>query len=102
MQMTIPVRINIVSAMAALAGDDVLSTKTAQVTDLCFALLAAGGEQGIIVEQLSNLAGELERAMIRRGFRPSEIPMVVRRELERAGQPIPVASPRIRRPGVGL
>lgn len=99
---TLAVRIGIVNAMARRAGDTGLTARAEQVTDLAFALLAMGGEAGPVVEALTNLAGELETAMVRRGFARREIPGIIRRDCEAAGLPVADATVNVRKPGVGL
>lgn len=99
---TLAVRIGIVNAMARRAGDTGLSARTEQVTDLAFGILALGGEAGPVVEALTNLAGELETAMVRRGFNRREIPGIIRRDCEAAGLPVADATVSTRKPGVGL
>lgn len=99
---TLAVRIGIVNAMAQRAGDSGLSARTEQVTDLAFSLLAMGGDAGVVVESLTNLAGELEAAMVRRGYTRREIPGIIRRDCEGAGLPVADATVSVRKPGVGL
>lgn len=99
---TLAVRIAIVNAMSRRAGDAVLAARTEQVTDLAFGILALGGDAGTVVEALTNLASELETAMVRRGFNRREIPAIIRRDCESAGLPVADATVTVRKPGVGL
>ena len=101
-EMTLAVRIGIVNAMARRAGEPGLTARTEQVTDLAFSLLALGADAAPVVEALTNLAGELETAMVRRGFARREIPGIIRRDCEAAGLPVADATIATRKPGVGL
>jgi hypothetical protein len=99
---TLAVRIAIVNAMARRAADAGLSARTEQVTDLAFSLLAMGGDAGPVVEVLTDLAGELETAMIRRGFNRREIPAIIRRDCEAAGLPVADATVNVKIRGMSL
>lgn len=99
---TFAVRIAIVSAMARRAADAGLSARTEAVTDLAFSLLAMGGDAGPVVEALTDLAGELETAMVRRGFNRREIPGIIRRDCEAAGLPVADATVNVKIRGMSL
>jgi hypothetical protein len=99
---TLAVRIGIVNAMAQRAGDSGLSARTEQVTDLAFSLLAIGGDAGVVVESLADLAGELEAAMVRRGYSRREIPAIIRRDCEGAGLPVADATVNVKIRGMSL
>jgi hypothetical protein len=99
---TIAVRIGVVSAMARRAMDPTLTARAEEVTDLSFALLSSGGGAGPVVEALANLAGELEAAMVRRGYNRREIPGIIRRDCEDAGLPVAVATVDVKMGGMNL
>jgi len=99
---TLAVRIGIVNAMARRAGDAGLSARTEQVTDLAFSLLAIGGDAAPVVEALTDLAGELETAMVRRGFNRREIPAIIRRDCADAGLPVADATVNVKIRGMSL
>ena len=99
---TFAVRIAIVNAMARRADDAGLSARTEAVTDLAFTLLAMGGDAAPVVEALTDLAGELETAMIRRGFNRREIPAIIRRDCEAAGLPVADATVNVKIRGMSL
>jgi hypothetical protein len=93
---------SIVNALARRVNDPALSAKTDQITDLAFALITIGGDAGPVCEVISNLASELETAMVRRGYSRQEIPGIIRGDCERAGLPVADGTVNVRKPGVGL
>lgn len=99
---TLSVRMSIVNALARRVNDPALSAKTDQITDLAFALITIGGDAGPVCEVISNLASELETAMVRRGYSRQEIPGIIRGDCERAGLPVADGTVNVRKPGVGL
>jgi len=102
MSTTIAVRLAVVNAMARRAMDPALTARAEEVTDLSFAVLAAGGGAGPVVEALANLAGELEAAMVRRGYARREIPGIIRRDCESAGLPLADATVNVKIRGMSL
>jgi hypothetical protein len=99
---TLAVRIGIVNAMARRAADAGLTARTEAVTDLAFTLLAMGGDAAPVVETLTVLAGELETAMVRRGFNRREIPGIIRRDCADAGLPLADATVNVKIRGMSL
>jgi len=99
---TLSVRMSIVNAMATRVADPLLSEKTDKITDLAFSILSIGGDAGLVVETIGNLAAELEAAMVRKGYSRREIPDIIRRDCERAGLPVADNTVNVRAPGVGL
>jgi hypothetical protein len=102
MSTTIAVRLAVVNAMARRAMDPTLTARAEEVTDLSFALLSSGGGAGPVVEALANLAGELETAMVRRGYNRREIPAIIRRDCADAGLPLADATVNVKIRGMSL
>jgi hypothetical protein len=107
-------RIRIVTALAGMlpaadrASFDARLDEAAQVG---FALMGAsdpavladmGFDVTVVTSRLSALAADMTAVLLRSGRREADIIREVHTRLRAAGQAIPVADVRVRRPGVGL